>query len=270
MKDLLLSAPARTDILFGIAVLILRFLIYQIAGDGIVPLLFNFLLWLVAWGAIIIGMAKLGKRQDWQGRLRERAREDALLAAAVSKSARVYIVSGIALHLLAFLVAVGMAAVGLRDNFAVEALRYLMGLVAWAAIAIGIVRIGNRKDWWSGLSERSEPVRSIDMAKLRRPGSPLVSFAIGIALILLGFAIRSVAFLEFLYDTKFLFELVVEVDQGLWSVYEPLYSALGTNLHIISPTLGVLGWLGILSGVALVVIAAIQLRGTKETQNRSD
>ena len=198
MKNSLLSFPARTDILFGIAVLMSRLLIYQIDGAGMALSLLNVLLWLVAWGAIIIGMAKLGKREDWQDRMRERTGESALLTAAVSKSARVYIFAGIVLHLLLFLSAVGLAVVTAGDNFAVEVLWYLMGLVAWAAIAVGIVRIGNRKDWWKGLSERAEPVRSIDQANLRRPRSPLVRLAIGIALIVLGFAVRSVAFLEFL------------------------------------------------------------------------
>ena len=269
MKNAMFSAPARTDILFGIAVLVLRFLIYQVESGGIALSLFNFVLWLIAWAAIIIGMAKIGKREDWQNGLRERTRENGLLSAAVSASARIYIIAGIALQLLLILAVVLFAVLIPGGNFVVGAFLYLMGLVAWAAIAIGIVRIGNRKGWWSGLSERSAPVGSIDMRNLRLFGSPMISFAIGAALILLGLVVRSMAFLEFLYDTKFLFELLVEVDQGLWPLYEPLYSALGTKLHNLSPTLGVLGWLGILSGIAVIVIAVIRMLSRNDTPNRS-
>ena len=264
MKNAMFSAPARTDILFGIAVLVLRFLIYQVESGGIALSLFNFVLWLIAWAAIIIGMAKIGKREDWQNGLRERTRENGLLSAAVSASARIYIIAGIALHLLLVLMAIV-----LPDNFMIGVFRLLLTWIAWGAIAVGIVRIGNRKGWWSGLSERSDPVGSIDMRNLRLFGSPMISFAIGAALILLGLVVRSMAFLEFLYDTKFLFELLVEVDQGLWPLYEPLYSALGTKLHNLSPTLGVLGWLGILSGIAVIVIAVIRMLSRNDTPNRS-
>ena len=106
MKNAIFSAPARTDILFGIAVLVLRFLIYQVESGGIALSLFNFVLWLIAWAAIIIGMAKLGKREDWQNGLRERTRENGLLSAAVSASARIYIIAGIALQLLLILAVV--------------------------------------------------------------------------------------------------------------------------------------------------------------------
>ena len=264
MKNAMFSAPARTDILAGIAVLVLRFLIESVAGDNLIFLLLSFPMWLIAWTAITIGMAKLGKREDWRSGLHERAKTNALLSVAVSASARIYIIAGIALHLLLVLMAIV-----LPDNFMIGVFRLLLTWIAWGAIAVGVVRIGNRKGWWSGLSERSDPVGSIDMRNLRLFGSPMISFAIGAALILLGLVVRSMAFLEFLYDTKFLFELLVEVDQGLWPLYEPLYSALGTKLHNLSPTLGVLGWLGILSGIAVIVIAVIRMLSRNDTPNRS-
>ena len=124
--------------------------------------------------------------------------------------ARIYIIAGIALHLLLFLMAIV-----LPDNFMIGVFRLLLTWIAWGAIAVGIVRIGHRKNWWSGLSELADQVGLIDMKNLRLFGSPMGSFAIGIVLILLGFVVRSMTFLEFLYDTKFLFELLVEVDQGL-------------------------------------------------------
>ena len=255
--------------LFGIVILLLSFLIHQIESDNFVLSLFNLVLWPVAWAAIVIGMAKIGKREDWRSGLRERARENALLAAAASASTRTYIIAGIALYLLLILVAVFLADRIPEDNLVVEAFAYLMLLVPWAAIAIGIVRIGHRKGWWSGLSERADPVGSIDMRNSRLSGSPMGSFVIGIVLILLGLVVRSMAFVEFLYDTKFLFELLVEVDQGLWPLYEPLYSAMGTNLHNISPTLGVLSWLGILAGMAMIVIAVVRMRARNDTPNQS-
>ena len=265
MKNAMFSAPARTDILAGVAVLVLRFLIESVPGDNLIFLLLSFPMWLIAWTAITIGMAKLGKREDWRSGLHERAKTNALLSAAVSASARINIIAGIALHLLLVLMAIV-----LPDNFMIGVFRLLLTWIAWGAIAVGIVRIGNRKGWWSGLSERSDPVGSIDMRNLRLFGSPMISFAIGAALILLGLLVRSMAFLEFLYDTKFLFELLVEVDQSLWPLYEPLYSALGTKLHNLSPTLGVLGWLGLLSGIAVIVIAVIRMLSRNDTPNRSE
>ena len=266
MNNALFSAPARTDILVGIVLLVLRFLLGSVAGDNLTLRIISIPMWLIGWTAITLGMAKLGKREDWRSDLRERAKENALLSAAVSASARTYIFAGIALHALIFL----MAFV-LPDNFVTRVFLLLLTWVAWAAIAIGIVRIGSRKGWWSGLSERAAPVGSLDVRNLRLLGSPMISLAVGIALILLGLVFRSMAFFEFLYDTKLLFELLVEVDQGLWSLYEPLYSALGTKLHNFSPTLGVLSWLGILAGAAVIVIALMTLlRGQRGTQAGED
>ena len=264
MKNKLLSAPARTDILFGIVVLALRFLIFRTASSSLVLLPVILGMWLVAWAAIIIGMAKLGKREDWKNRLRERARENALLSAAVSASARMYIIAGVALHVLLLLLAVVLPA-----NFAVEAFRYLIACVAWAAIAIAIVRIGSRKGWWDGLSERTDLAAPVDLKRPRLFQTATGRLVTGIALIVLGLIVRSNSFMEVLIATEFLMDLVVELDQGLWPLYEPLYTELGSALHDFSPTLGVLGWLGILSGIALAVVAVIQMRDGKETRNKA-
>ena len=57
-------------------------------------------------------------------------------------------------------------AIVLPDNFMIGVFRLLLTWIAWGAIAVGVVRIGNRKGWWSGLSERSDPVGSIDIEEL--------------------------------------------------------------------------------------------------------
>ena len=76
MKNAMFSAPARTDILAGVAVLVLRFLIESVAGDNLIFLLLSFPMWLIAWTAITIGMAKLGKREDWRSGLHERCQDE--------------------------------------------------------------------------------------------------------------------------------------------------------------------------------------------------
>ena len=99
--------------------------------------------------------------------------------------------------------------------------------------------------------------------------SDISSLVTGVVLILLGLLVRSTSFLEFLRGTGFLLELVIKIDQSLWPPYKPLYSSLGSLLHDLSPTLGVLSWLGMLAGIALVVIAVRQMRGRKEIDSQS-
>ena len=67
----------------------------------------------------------------------------------------------------------------------------------------------------------------------------------------------------------FLLDLVIEIDQSLWPLYQPLYSSLGSLLHELSPTLGVISWVGILAGIVLVVIAVRRMRGQKEIDSQS-
>ena len=277
MKNILLSASARTNIIVGIVLLLLRFLILQAAVSGIVPGLFGLVLWLIAWAAIIIGMVKIGNRDGWESDIRERAKDNPLLSAAVSASAMTYVIAGIVLHLLLFLIGIA-----LPDNFLTAGFVFLGSSVAWAAIAIAIVMLGNRKGWWGGGSEPADlgggadlagPADVADTADLTGPADKVNSqsvrpsigkIVIGVALILSGLVVRSTGFLEFLYSTGFLMETVISLDQGLWPLYQPLYSSMGTGLHEFSPTLGVLGWAGIVAGIVMLVIGFIKRSGQEE------
>ena len=277
MKDTLLSASARTNITVGIALLLLRFLILYAAATSIVLGLLGLVVWAFAWAVIIIGMAKIGKRDGWESDIRERAKDNPLLSVAVSASARTYVIAGVVLHLLLFL-----TGIVLPNNFLTEGFVFLGSLVAWAAIAIAIVRLGNRKGWWSGLSEPADlggaadlagPADLADTADLSGPADKATSqsvgpgigkIVIGVALILSGLVVRSTGFLQFLYSTGFLMETVISLDQGLWPLYQPLYSSMGTGLHEFSPTLGVLGWAGIVVGIVMVVIGFMRRRGQEE------
>ena len=189
-------------------------------------------------------------------------------------SPRRTILIGVALILLNATAAGILFALG----YSQDTLGWLRSLISWAAfitIGVGIVRLGGAKGWWGDISK----IGSLDklgdtdglkgMNRSQIFGSAIGRLVTGVILIVLGLLFRSASFLEFLRGTGFLLDLVIELDQLLWPLYKPLYSSMGSLLHDLSPTLGVLSWLGILAGIALVVIAVMKMRGWKETQNQS-
>ena len=154
-------------------------------------------------------------------------------------------------------------------------LRSLVSLVAFITIGVGIVRLGSAKGWWGDISK----IGSLDklgdtdglkgMKSSQLFGSAKGRLVTGVVLIVLGLLVRSTSFLEFLRGTGFLLDMVIEIDQSLWPLYQPLYSSMGSLLHELSPTLGVLSWLGILAGIVLIVIAVRRMRGQEATQKES-
>ena len=184
------------------------------------------------------------------------------------------ILIGVALILLNVLIAFTIIAL----DSSMDTLGWLRSLISWVAfitIGVGIVRFGSAKGWWGDISKiggvdklgDTDGLKGINSSQLF--GSAIGKLVTGVILILVGLLFRSTSFLEFLRGTGFLLDLVIEIDQSLWPLYKPLYSSMGSLLHELSPTLGVLSWLGILSGIALVVIAVRRMRGQKETQNQS-
>ena len=125
-------------------------------------------------------------------------------------------------------------------------LRSLVSLVAFITIGVGIVRLGSAKGWWGDISKIGslEKLGDTDGLKGMKSshlfGSAIGRLATGVILIVLGLLVRSTSFLEFLRGTGFLLDLVIEIDQSLWPLYQPLYSSMGSLLHDLSPTLGVL------------------------------
>ena len=189
-------------------------------------------------------------------------------------SPRRTILIGVALILLNGLVAITIFALDLSP----DTLGWLRSLVSWAAfitIIVGIVRLGSAKGWWGDISKIGSPgilgcldgLKGMKSSQLFR--SAIGRLATGAILIVLGLLFRSTSFLEFLHSTGYLLDLAIKLDQSLWPLYKPIYSSMGSLLHELSPTLGVLSWLGILAGIALVVIAVMKMRGWKETQNQS-
>ena len=159
-----------------------------------------------------------------------------------------------------------------------DTLGWLRSLISWVAfitIGVGIVRLGSAKGWWGDISKiggvdklgDTDGLKGMNSSQLF--GSAQGRLATGVILIVVGLLVRSTLFLEFLRGTGFLLDLVIEIDQSLWPLYKPLYSSMGSLLHELSPTLGVLSWLGILAGIVLVVIAVRRMRGENETQNQS-
>ena len=157
-----------------------------------------------------------------------------------------------------------------------DTLGWLRSLVSWVAfitIGVGIVRLGSAKGWWGDISKiggvdklgDTDGLKGMNRSQLF--GSAIGRLATGVILIVLGLLVRSTSFLEFLRGTGFLLDLVIKIDQSLWPLYQPLYSSMGSLLHELSPTLGVLSWVGILAGIVLVVIGVRRMRGESETQN---
>ena len=184
------------------------------------------------------------------------------------------ILIGVALILLNVLIAFTIIALDLS----LDTLRWLRLLILWVAfitIGVGIVRLGGAKGWWGDISKIGGPGSLGDLDGLKGMkssqlfGSAIGRLATGVILITLGLLFRSTSFVEFLRGTGFLLDLVIKLDQSLWPLYKPLYSSTGSLLHDLSPTLGVLSWVGILAGIALVVIAVMKMRGWKDTQNQS-
>ena len=189
-------------------------------------------------------------------------------------SPRRTILIGVALILLNVLIASILFALDLSPD-TLGWLRSLISWVAFIAIGVGIVRLGSAKGWWGDISKiggvdklgDTNGLKGMNSSQLF--GSAKGRLVTGVVLILLGLLVRSTSFLEFLRGTGFLLDMVIEIDQSLWFLYKPLHSSLGSLLHDLSPTLGVISWLGILAGIALVVIAVRRMRGQKETQKES-
>ena len=189
-------------------------------------------------------------------------------------SPRRTILIGVALILLNVLVAGILFALGYSQD-TLGGVRRLVSWVAFITIIVGIVRLGSAKGWWGDISKigsldklgDTDGLKGMKSSQLFR--SAIGRLATGVILIVVGLLFRSTSFLEFLRGTGFLLDLVIEIDQSLWPLYQPLYSSMGSPLHELSPTLGVISWVGILAGIALVVIAVMKMRGWKETQNQS-
>ena len=185
------------------------------------------------------------------------------------------ILIGVALILLNAAVAGILFALGYSQD-TLGGVRRLVSWVAFITIIVGIVRLGSAKGWWGDISKIGSLDKLGDLDGLKGMkssqlfGSAIGRLATGVILIVLGLLVRSTSFLEFLHSTGFLLDLVIKLDQSLWPLYKPLYSSMGSLLHEMSPTLGVISWVGILAGIALVVIAVRRMRGQEETQKESE